>query len=97
MKKNIAFLLAAALGSGFIAGGGTENPAAASRTLNHPKPGAQLKSFALEKEARANAATNELPADFKAFFAAAAAGDWPAVSNRFKEFCNHAEQYEHSG
>ena len=97
MKTTIAFLLAAALGSGFIAGGGAENPAAASQTLNHPKLGAHLKSFALEKEARANAATNELPVDFKAFFAAAAAGDWPAVSNRFKEFFNHAEQYEHSG
>ena len=96
MKATIAFLLAA-LGGGLIAGGGAENPAAASRTLNHPKLAAQFKPFVLENETRAKAPTNELPADFKAFFAAAAAGDWPAVSNRFKEFCNHAEQYEHSG
>ena len=96
MKATIAFLLAA-LGGGLIAGGGAENPAAASRALNHPKLAAQLKSFVLEKETRANAATNEMPADFKAFFAAAEAGDWQTVSNRFKEFCNHAEQYEHAG
>ena len=97
MKTTTAFLLAAALSGGFSAGVCAENPPAASPTLNNPKLATQLKSFVLEKEMRANAATNGLPADFKAFFAAAAACDWPAVSNRFEEFRNHAGQYEHSG
>jgi hypothetical protein len=56
-----------------------------------------LKSFVAEKEAQANAATNETPSEFQAFFAAAAKGDWLTVSNAFVDFRNHAGQYEHSG
>lgn len=58
---------------------------------------AQLKSFVAEKEAQANAATNEAPPGFAAFFAAAKSGNWQAVSNAFTDFRKHAGQYEHSG
>ena len=70
---------------------------ASLRSLKNPEVAAQLKSFVSEKEAQANAATNKVPSEFKAFFAAAEKGDWLTVSNAFMEFRKHAGQYEHSG
>jgi hypothetical protein len=67
------------------------------QSLKNPEVAAQLKSFVVEKEAQANAATNKMPSEFQAFFAVAAKGDWLAVSNAFVEFRKHAGQYEHSG
>jgi len=67
------------------------------RSIKNPEVTAQLKSFVAEKEAQANAATNEAPSGLAPFFAAAERGDWLAVSNAFTDFRKHAGQYEHSG
>ena len=66
-------------------------------SLTNPDDARQLKSFVAEKEAQANAATNESPADLPAFFAAAQAGDWAALSAICTNYWNHAGQYEHTG
>ncbi|HEY1791259.1 MAG TPA: hypothetical protein VGJ73_24140 [Verrucomicrobiae bacterium] len=57
----------------------------------------RLKSFIAEKEAQANTATNEPPAELPAFFAAAQEGDWAGLNGIFKDYRNHAGQYEHTG
>jgi hypothetical protein len=66
-------------------------------SIKNPEVVAQLKSFVAEKEAQANAATNEAAPGFAPFFAAAERGDWLTVSNLEADFHNHAGQYEHSG
>jgi len=97
MKTTIKFLGAVILGGGLFLGGCGKKPMKSMTSLKNPEVAARLKSFVAEKEAQANAATNEVPSEFKAFFAAAARGDWPTVSNTFVEFRQHAGQYEHSG
>ena len=67
------------------------------QSIKNPEVTAQLKSFVAEKEAQANAATNEVPPGYAPFFAAAAKGDWLTVSNAFEELRKHAPQYEGSG
>ena len=64
-------------------------------SLKSPEVSAQLKAFVAEKEAQARAGTNDVSV-FQTFFAAADRGDWLAVSNAFRDFRNHAGQYEHS-
>ncbi|MDD5139832.1 MAG: hypothetical protein PHY43_06170 [Verrucomicrobiales bacterium] len=93
MKPTIKPLAAVILGVGLFVGG----CAKPLPPLKNPEVAAQLQSFVVEKEAQANAATNNLPPEFKAFFAAAQKGDWLAVSNQFEDFRKHAGQYEHSG
>jgi len=66
-------------------------------TIPDADPAVQLKRFVSDKEAQSNTATNETIPEFAAFFTAARTGDWPAVSNAFLAFRNHAGQYEHSG
>jgi tetratricopeptide (TPR) repeat protein len=61
----------------------------------------QLKRFAAEKKAQAIAAAQAearlmLP-EFKALFAAAEQGDWPALKNIFQELHRHAPPFEISG
>jgi len=90
-------LLIAILGIGLCAGGCAKKQSAMWDSFKNPETVTQLKSFVAEKEAQANAATNEVPSEFQAFFAAAAKGDWLTVSNAFVEFRKHAGQYEHSG
>ena len=96
MKTTIKSLGAVILGAGLFISGCAKKQTASFQSLN-PEVAAQLKSFVAEKEAQANAATNQMPSGFQAFFAAAEKGDWPAVSNAFVEFRKHAGQYEHSG
>ena len=67
------------------------------QSIKNPDVTAQLKSFVAEKEAQANASTNEIPPGFAAFFASAKNGDWLAVSNAFEDLRKHAPQYEGSG
>jgi len=88
---------AAILGAGLFISGCAKKQSASSWSLKNPETTRQLKLFVAEKEAQANAATNKIPSEFKAFFAAAAKGDWLTVSNAFVEFRKHAGQYEHSG
>jgi hypothetical protein len=96
MKTMTHSLGVAILGAGlFISGCAKQQPS--SWSLKNPETTQQLKSFVAEKEAQANAATNKMPSEFKAFFAAAAKVDWLTVSNAFVEFRKHAGQYEHSG
>ena len=85
------------LGIGLFIGGCTKKQMTSFQSLKNPEVAAQLKSFVAEKEAQANAATNKMPSEFQVIFAAAAKGDWLAVSNAFVEFRKHAGQYEHSG
>ena len=97
MKTTIKSLGAVILGGGLFISGCAKKQTASFQSLKNPEVAAQLKSFVAEKEAQANAATNKMPSEFQAFFAAAEKGDWPAVSNAFVEFRKHAGQYEHSG
>jgi hypothetical protein len=97
MKTTIKSLGAVILGVGLFIGGCAKKQMASFQSLKNPEVAAQLKSFVAEKEVQANAATNQMPSEFQAFFAAAAKGDWLMVSNTFVEFRKHAGQYEHSG
>jgi hypothetical protein len=97
MKTTIKSLGAVILGGGLFISGCAKKQMASFQSLKNPEVAAQLKSFVAEKEAQANAATNQMPSEFQAFFAAAEKGDWPTVSNAFVEFRKHAGQYEHSG
>jgi hypothetical protein len=97
MKTTIKSLGAVILGVGLFIGGCAKKQMASFQSLKNPEVAAQLKSFVAEKEVQANAATNQMPSEFQAFFAAAAKGDWLVVSNTFVEFRKHAGQYEHSG
>jgi hypothetical protein len=97
MKTMTQFLEVAILGGGLFISGCAKKQMTSFQSLKNPEVVVQLKSFVAEKEAQANAATNQTPPEFQAFFAAAAKGDWLAVSNTFVEFRKHAGQYEHSG
>jgi hypothetical protein len=97
MKTMTQSLMVALLGVGLYAGGCAKKQSASWASFKDPEAVKQLKQFITEKEAQANAATNEIPSGFQVFFAAAAKGDWPAVSNMFTELRSHAGQYEHSG
>lgn len=67
------------------------------QSIKNPEVTAQLKSFVVEKEAQANAATNKMPSEFKFFFAAANKGDWLTVSNDFENFRKHSHDFDHPG
>jgi len=97
MKTISQSLAAALLGIGLCAGGCAKKQMTSFQSLQNPEVAARLKSFVAEKEAQANAATNQMPSEFKSFFAAAAKGDWLAVNHAFLEFRKHAGQYEYSG
>jgi hypothetical protein len=97
MKTMTQSLMVALLGIGLCAGGCAKKKSATWESFKDPEAVKQLKQFITEKEAQASAATNAVPSEFKAFFAAAAKGDWLTVSNAFAEFRKHAGQYEHSG
>jgi hypothetical protein len=56
------------------------------QSLANPDDIQQLKSFVAEKEAQANAATNEAPRDLSAYLAAAKEGDWATVNNMMQDF-----------
>jgi hypothetical protein len=97
MKTTIKSLGAVILGGGLFISGYAKQQMTSFQSLKDPEVVAQLKSFVAEKEAQANAATNNLPPEFKSYFDAAEKGDWLAVSNTFVEFRHHTGQYEHSG
>ncbi|HEX7541746.1 MAG TPA: hypothetical protein VF352_06415 [Anaerolineales bacterium] len=97
MKTTIKSLGAVILGGGLFISGCAKKQMASFQSLKNPELAAQLKSFVAEKEAQANGAMNKMPSEFQAFFAVAAKGDWPAVSNAFVELRKHAGPYEHSG
>ena len=97
MKTTIKSLGAVILAGGLFISGCAKKQMASFQSLKNPELAAQLKSFVAEKEAQANTATNKLPSEFQTFFALAAKGDWPAVSNAFIELRKHAGPYEHSG
>ncbi|MGB8370807.1 MAG: hypothetical protein ACLPYZ_12585 [Limisphaerales bacterium] len=97
MKTTTKSLGAVILGAGLFTSGCAKKQMSSFQSLKNPEVAARLKSFVAEKEAQADAATNKMPSEFQAFFAAADRGDWLAVSNAFVEFRKHAGQYEHSG
>jgi hypothetical protein len=80
-----------------LAAGCAKKQSTGWESIKNPEAVAQLKSFVAEKEAQANAATNEAAPGFAPFFAAAERGDWLAVSNAFRDMRQHAGQYEHPG
>jgi len=80
-----------------LAAGCAKKKSSSWESIKNPEVVAQLKSFVAEKEAQANAATNEAAPAFAPFFAAADRGDWLAVSNAFQDLRQHAGQYENSG
>jgi outer membrane murein-binding lipoprotein Lpp len=97
MKPAIKLLGAMMLGAALLAGGCAQKKISTSwESIKNPEVVAQLKSFVAEKEAQANAATNEAAPGFAPFFAAAERGDWLTVSNAFVNFRQHAGQYEHA-
>ena len=97
MKTTLKSLGAVILGAGLLITGCAKKQTTLFQSLENPELAAQLKSFVAEKEAQAKAATNKMPSEFQAFFAVAAKGDWPAVSNAFIELRKQAGQYGHSG
>jgi hypothetical protein len=98
-KKCVLFL---AIGLVLVAGGCRQK---SSQTKAHPfdktEMSGQLKHFVAEKEAQANAAAKaegkEVPAEFESFFAAAAKGDYPAVTNFFNDMAKRGPQYGNGG
>ena len=98
-KPTVIFISISIFGLGGLIGGCAHKNSPEKWFLKHSAIAPQLKSFVTEKEAQANGAdTNEdLRAEFKPFFAAAAKGDWLTVSNMFEGFRNHAPQYDHTG
>src|SRR5881397_425668 len=97
MKTTLRSLGVVILGGGLFISGCANKHLTLFQSLRNPELAAQLKSFVAEKEAQANGATNKMPSEFQAFFALAAKGDWPAVSNAFVELRKHAGPYERSG
>ena len=96
-KMTAMFVVLAILGLELLIGGCSKKSSPELWLLKNPEVAAQLKSFVAEKEAQANAATNEAAPGFAPFFAAAEKGNWLAVSNAFQDLRQHAGQYEHSG
>jgi hypothetical protein len=92
--KIILKSLGVILGGGLFFSGCAHKPAASFQYLKNPELVAQLKSFIAEKEAQAN--TEKMPSEFRAFFAVAAKGDWLAVSNAFIKLRKDAGQYQRS-
>src|SRR2546425_2303833 len=84
------------LGGGLFISGCANKQLTSFQSLKNPELAAQLKAFVAEKEAQAKAATNKMPSEFQAFFAVAAKGDWPAVSNAFMALRKQAGQYGYS-
>jgi outer membrane murein-binding lipoprotein Lpp len=97
MKTTIKSLGAVILGGGLFISGCAKKQMTSFQSLKNPEVAAQLKSFVVEKEAQANAATNQMPSEFQAFFAAAEKGDWPAVSNTFEDFRKRSHDFDHPG
>ena len=96
MNTAIKSLWAVILCGGLFIGGCADRQRTSFQSLENPDLAAHLKSFVAEKEAQANAATNKMPSDFQAFFAVAAKGDWPAVSNAFIALREQARPYGYS-
>ncbi len=92
--KSVCLILPAI---GLLAAGCSKKKFTSWNYIQDPAVAAQLKSFVAEKEAQADAATNDSEPEFAAYFAAAKKGDWPAMQSIFKNFRNHAGQYQHSG
>ena len=98
-KKCVSFL---AIGLVLVASGCRQK---SSQTKAHPfdkaEMSGQLKDFVAEKEAQANAAAKAegkaVPAEFESFFAAAAKGDYPAVTNFFNNMVKRGPQYGNGG
>jgi hypothetical protein len=97
MKTTIRSAGLMILGIGLVIGGCAKKKSTSWESIKNPEVVAQLKLFVAEKEAQANAATNEAAPGFAPFFAAAERGDWLTVSNAFQDFRQHAGQYDHSG
>src|SRR6266404_4932512 len=96
MNTAIKSLWAVILCGGLFISGCADRQRTSFQSLKNPDLAAHLKSFVAEKEAQANAATNKMPSDFQAFFAVAAKGDWPAVSNAFIALREQARPYGYS-
>ncbi len=97
MRTTIRSLGAVILGGGLLISGCATKRMTSFQSLKNPELAAHLKSFVAEKETQAKAATNPMPSEVQAFFAVAAEGNWPAVSNAFVELRKHAGQSEPSG
>src|SRR5512135_2260981 len=97
MKTALKALGAVILGAGLLISGCGKKQTMLFQSLKNPELAAQLKSFVAEKEAQANAATNKMPAEFQAFFAVAAKGDWRGASNAFVALRKQAGQSERTG
>jgi len=75
-----------------LTGGCVQKSSASRGSIENPEVVAQLKMFAAVKETQANAATNRMPAEFKAFFAAAEKSDWLTMSNLFQTLLKRTGQ-----
>jgi hypothetical protein len=94
MKTMTQSLGVAILGVGLFISGCAKKQTASFQSLKNPEVAAQLKSFVAEKEAQANAATNQMPAEFKSFFDAAEKNDWLVVSNVFLDLGKRNGHFE---
>lgn len=100
MKTTFKLAASTIFSAGLLAGSCVAKNLTSWGSIQNPEVLAQLKSFVAEKEAQVEVALRAkdqtLPG-IKPFFAAAAKGDWLAVSNLFEDFRNHAPQYYHPG
>jgi tetratricopeptide (TPR) repeat protein len=95
MKTTALFACLLTFGAGLTAGNCAEQ--------NLPDAGAQLKSFATEKETQARALVSSsdkgLPAEFQPFFSAVQNSDWESLSNNYfaiKNLINTDSAYHRS-
>jgi hypothetical protein len=97
MKTTVKLLGAVILGGGLFIGGCAKKKTSIWQSIKNPEVVVQLKSFVAEKEAQANAITNQMPKEFKRFFAAADRGDWLVVSNMFYDLGRRNGHFEGAG
>ena len=97
MKRASSYWILVILSSGLWLAGCSGKPQPLFSSLKDAATISQLKQFVAEKQAQANAATNEATPDCAPFFAAADTGDWLAVSNSFVKLREYAGPYTSSG
>jgi hypothetical protein len=97
MKKTSKFAGLAFLTAGLALNGCAKKHFTSWTDIKDPAVAAQLQSFVAEKEAQANASTNETTLNYAPFFAAARAGDWPALNKAFIDLRDRVKQGQNPG
>ncbi|HTR43300.1 MAG TPA: hypothetical protein VMH87_16940 [Pseudomonadales bacterium] len=97
MKITARFVCSIILAAGLALSGCAKKKFNSWSYVKDPAVATQLQSFIAQKEAQANASTKEAMLNYAPFFAAANAGDWPALNQAFIDLQGRARQYQDSG